>query len=35
MVQCANCGVHLPKSEGIEQHGQYYCCVEHSPRNQP
>ena len=29
MVQCANCGVHLPRSEGIAARGRYYCSPEH------
>ncbi len=33
MVRCAACAVHLPKSESLEQDGQYYCCEAHLPRN--
>ena len=29
MVRCAQCGVHLPKSESILTQGRYYCCEEH------
>jgi uncharacterized protein len=29
MVQCASCGVHLPRSESIATRGQYYCSPEH------
>ncbi len=29
MVRCANCGVHLPKSESIQAEGQFYCSAEH------
>jgi len=29
MVRCAQCGVHLPKSESITTRGSYYCCDEH------
>lgn len=29
MVRCAQCGVHLPKSEGILSRGEFYCSDEH------
>lgn len=29
MVQCAYCGVHLPKGESIEVDGRYYCSDAH------
>ncbi|AXS79110.1 PP0621 family protein [Dechloromonas sp. HYN0024] len=29
MVICANCGVHLPESEGLAGGGQLYCCEAH------
>jgi uncharacterized protein len=29
MVRCAQCGVHIPKSEGILAGGHYFCGVEH------
>jgi uncharacterized protein len=29
MVQCARCGVHLPRSESITTQGRYYCSQEH------
>lgn len=29
MVQCARCGVHLPRGESITTMGQYYCSPEH------
>ena len=29
MVRCAQCGVHLPKSESILAGGNYYCCDAH------
>lgn len=29
MVRCAQCGVHLPKSESITSGGNYYCSDEH------
>lgn len=35
MVRCAVCGVHLPKSESIQQKGEYYCCTEHSKQIDP
>jgi uncharacterized protein len=30
MVRCANCGVHLPRSESLLREGRLYCCDEHS-----
>jgi len=30
MVQCAHCGVHLPRSDSFLINGQYYCCEAHS-----
>lgn len=32
MVRCAQCGVHLPRSEAITTAGQLYCCEEHRQR---
>lgn len=29
MVQCAQCGVHLPKSESFLSQGLHYCSDEH------
>lgn len=29
MVRCTRCGVHLPKSESIQDNGQFFCGVEH------
>ncbi len=29
MVQCARCGVHLPRSESITAQGRFYCSPEH------
>jgi uncharacterized protein len=29
MVQCTHCGVHLPESESIQSHGQYFCSQAH------
>jgi uncharacterized protein len=29
MVRCAQCGVHLPRSESVALHGRYYCSAEH------
>ena len=29
MVQCARCGVHLPRSESITTQGMSYCSPEH------
>ena len=31
MVQCAHCGVHLPRSEAIAWHGLHYCRRSHLP----
>lgn len=30
MVSCANCGIHLPKSESQFVDGKYYCSEAHS-----
>ena len=30
MVRCANCGVHLPRSDAIKQNDQYWCSAEHA-----
>jgi uncharacterized protein len=29
MVRCAQCGVHLPRSEGISGAGRFYCSSDH------
>jgi len=29
MVQCARCGVHLPRSESVTSQGRFYCSPEH------
>lgn len=29
MVRCAQCGVHLPRSESIVSHGRFFCSEEH------
>jgi uncharacterized protein len=29
MVQCAQCGVHLPRSESLLTQGLYFCCADH------
>lgn len=29
MVRCAQCGVHLPRSESFTSHGRFYCSEEH------
>jgi len=31
MVRCAQCGVHLPKSESVLSDGQFYCSQAHRP----
>lgn len=30
MVSCAQCGINLPKSEGLFVDGKYYCSAAHS-----
>lgn len=30
LVQCAQCEIHLPKSNAIEVDGAHYCCKEHA-----
>jgi uncharacterized protein len=34
MVQCAQCGVHLPRSESITTQGSFYCTAEHQRSHQ-
>ena len=34
MVQCARCGVHLPRSESISTQGRFYCSAEHQRAHQ-
>jgi len=29
MVRCAQCGMHLPRSESVESAGRFYCSAEH------
>ena len=29
MVRCKLCGVHLPKSESVTSHGEFFCSQEH------
>jgi uncharacterized protein len=29
MVDCSQCGVHLPVSEALEAKGRYFCSDEH------
>ncbi|MCG7984344.1 MAG: hypothetical protein JAY90_16540 [Candidatus Thiodiazotropha lotti] len=28
-VECAHCGLHLPKTEAVAKNGVYYCSKEH------
>ncbi|PSJ16674.1 PP0621 family protein [Nitrosomonas supralitoralis] len=28
-VNCAHCGIYLPKSEAISYQNKYFCCQEH------
>ena len=32
MVQCANCKVHLPRSDAFLVNGNFYCCKAHIPK---
>jgi uncharacterized protein len=34
MVKCAQCGVHLPRSESITTSGSFYCSAEHQRAHQ-
>ena len=34
MVQCARCGVHLPRSESMTTQGLFYCSTEHQRLHQ-
>ena len=34
MVQCARCGVHLPRSESITTQDEFYCSAEHQRAHQ-
>jgi len=34
MVQCAHCGVHLPRSESITTQGDFFCTAEHQRTHQ-
>jgi uncharacterized protein len=34
MVQCAQCGVHLPRNESIVTRGSFYCSAEHQRAHQ-
>jgi uncharacterized protein len=29
MVRCAQCGLHVPQQEAIQNGDRYYCCKEH------
>ena len=30
MLPCAQCGLHILESEGVQARGQFYCCTEHA-----
>lgn len=30
MVQCHQCGLHLPQSESVAAHGRHFCCQAHA-----
>lgn len=30
MVRCAHCGIHLPRSEAVQQNGLTWCSTEHA-----
>ena len=34
MVRCAQCGVHLPRSESMTTSGQFFCSPEHQRLHQ-
>jgi len=34
MVQCARCGVHLPRSESFTTRGRFYCSSDHQRADQ-
>ena len=34
MVRCAECGVHLPRSESILSKGEFFCCEAHRQKHQ-
>jgi uncharacterized protein len=34
MVRCAQCGMHLPRSESIESGGRFFCSAEHRRSHQ-
>ena len=34
MVQCTQCGVHLPRSESITTQGDFFCSAEHQRTHQ-
>jgi len=29
MQRCTHCGIFLPRAEGVESNGEFYCCEEH------
>ena len=33
MVECAHCGLHLPRSEALTHGKHHYCCAEHQRRD--
>jgi len=35
MVRCAQCGVHLPRSESLVTRGRHYCSAEHQRQHAP
>ena len=35
MVRCAQCGVHLPRSESLVTRDHYYCSAEHQRQHAP
>jgi uncharacterized protein len=35
MVRCAQCGMHLPRSESLESDGRFFCSAEHRRSHQP
>jgi uncharacterized protein len=35
MVRCADCGIYVPRGEGLLVRGNFYCCAEHQQRHDP
>lgn len=35
MVRCAQCGIHLPRSEAIQADGEFFCSQAHREARRP